>query len=131
MPRLSCRINPARTSSLWLTTSASAGSSLRVGISVWLQRIRSSGINGTRRTKRSVGYRRDLFGFFFGSEDLNLFHERVHNLRLGDFAYHFPFFEDEADAFAPGNAQIGSASFARPIDLATHNRNMDIEVAVR
>jgi len=34
MPRATWRIMPARTMSLWLTTSASAGSSFKVGMSV-------------------------------------------------------------------------------------------------
>src|SRR5262245_42461542 len=39
MPAPSWRINPARTSSLWLTTSASAGSSRKVGTKYCDQRI--------------------------------------------------------------------------------------------
>ena len=41
MPRATWRIMPARTISLWLTTSASAGTSRSVGINVWDWRIRS------------------------------------------------------------------------------------------
>src|SRR6266849_2401396 len=39
MPAASCRTSPARTISLWLTASASAGSSRSVGISARDQRI--------------------------------------------------------------------------------------------
>ena len=41
MPRATWRIMPARTISLWLTTSASAGSSRRVGTRRWESRVTS------------------------------------------------------------------------------------------
>ena len=44
MPRATCRIMPARTISLWLTTSASAGFSFSVGINEREKRMRFGGL---------------------------------------------------------------------------------------
>src|SRR5262245_57714735 len=52
-PALTCRMNPPRTSSLWLAASASAGSSRRVGKKSWV----------ARRTIRETLVERNLGGF--------------------------------------------------------------------
>src|SRR5678815_4249967 len=57
MPAESWRISPARTRSLWLTASASAGSSRRVGMKVWDQRttrllVETSQANGAQQPRR-------------------------------------------------------------------------------
>src|SRR5689334_9402497 len=98
MPRESWRIIPARTRSLWLTTSASAGSSFKVGIRVRLQRTMFS------RGRESI-FRRDRpRRLLLNHELLDLFHQRVDDLDFRDFADHLALFEDQPDAFAAGNA---------------------------
>src|ERR1041384_8450177 len=92
---------PARTRSLWLTTSASAGSSLSVGIRVRVQRTvsfgRTESVLGRSRRRRLL-LSHELFDFF---------HQRVDDLNLGDFADHLAFFEDDADPLAAGDAELG------------------------
>ena len=72
-----------------------------------------------------------LLSGFFGGEFFDFFHQRVNDLRFGNFANHFAFFEDETDALAAGDAEIGGARFARTVDFATHNRNVDVKDCCR
>src|SRR5262245_30621111 len=129
MPRLSCRMKPPRTNSLWLTTSASAGSSLRVGMKVLLHRINFRNLTELENERLAVD-RRCLFCFLLGGSVLDLVHQRVNDLRFADLAYHFPFFKDETDAVAAGDSEIGRTRLSGSVDLATHNRDMDVKVAV-
>src|SRR5690348_13557312 len=58
MPRATCRIIPARTRSLWLTTSASAGSSRKVGARYDDSRLTAA--PDTRRRRPPPASRRSL-----------------------------------------------------------------------
>src|SRR5512145_1719750 len=100
---------PARTNSLWLTTSASAGSSLSVGIKLLLQRIWVG--QGVARKLRAGGSRG--FGVFLFGKLLNFFDQRVDNLSFGHLADHLALFEDKPDPLAAGHAQVGGSGFAR------------------
>jgi hypothetical protein len=53
MPEANCRTKPPRTMSLWLTASASAGSSFTVGMNRAVARIRSSSDDDGWRVARS------------------------------------------------------------------------------
>src|SRR5581483_2524416 len=124
MPRVSWRIMPARTRSLWLTTSASAGSSLSVGIRVRLQRtvsFRRTGSIGRSRRRRLL----------LSHELLDLFHQRIDDLNLGNFADDFTLFEDEADPLAAGDSQLGGARLAGAVHFATHDCDVNVFVRVR
>src|ERR1700752_3572432 len=94
-------MKPARTSSLWLTTSASAGTSFNVGMRVLLQRIDNFAIvNGRNDVEKSAVRGSARLDGFFGGEFFHFFHQRVDDLRLGHFADHFAALEDQTDAFA-------------------------------
>src|SRR5882672_3472920 len=82
------------------------------------------------RIERLAVDRRYFFCFLLRGQVFDLFHQRVNDLRFGDFSYHFPFFKDETDALAASDSEIGGARLPGPVDLATHNRNVDVKVAV-
>src|ERR1700683_2363944 len=63
---MSCRMNPARSSSRWLAASASAGSSRRVGMWSWDQRMPANapwGRNVRRRPEDTCSRRRSQFDY--------------------------------------------------------------------
>ena len=73
---------------------------------------------------------RCLFRLFFSGELLDFFHERVDNLSFRHLANNLTPFEYKTDAFAAGDSEIGGARFARTVHFATHDRDVDIQVAV-
>src|ERR671924_612151 len=121
-------------------TSASAGSSLSVGMSDLLQRIRLIQCRLKIAKCKSQNYRPSFFtlhfsictlhfalsSFLLGDEPFDFFHQGVDDLGFGNFADDLASLEDQADALAAGNAEIGGARLTRTIDLAAHHCDVDI-----
>src|SRR5688572_16336813 len=125
MPALTCRMNPPRTSSLWLIASASPGSSRSVGRKSWEARIpfalRPLGRFGhhERRGLREL----EALGPHHAALDprVDLAEElRNEDVRL-DLPEDAPVRIDEAGVAASGDPEVGVAGLARPVDRAAHD----------
>src|SRR5207253_8087159 len=121
MPAASCRTRPARSISRWLIASASAGSSRSVGISDLANRIEAGG--------RSVdGGRQESLRPALLEEGLDLLAHGLDDLPFGHLADHRAPLEDEPDALAAGDADVGRARLAGPVHLAAHDGDVDLLV---
>src|SRR2546426_3311194 len=115
MPAASCRTRPARTMSRWLIASASAGSSRSVGISDFENRIGASGRSVRRR--RGGG----LLRLLLGDELLDFFPHGLDDFAFGHLPDDLAPPEDQADAPATGDTDVGGARLAGAVDLAPHH----------
>src|SRR5919106_1962004 len=130
MPALTGRKNPPRTSSLWLTASASPGSSRSVGRKSWEARTgsalrRSLGRFGHHERRRlrelealgphhaALDPRVDL------AEELRDEHVRLHLLE------HAAVCVDEPRVAAAGDAEVGVARLAGAVDRAAHDGDLE------
>src|SRR5437762_2762769 len=108
MPAASCRTRPARSISLWLIASASAGSS-RSG-------------TGAFRTGPSDG---SHLGLALGQELVDFLPHRRANLALRHFPDHFAALEDQSDPPSARHADVGDTRLPGAVHLASHHSNMD------
>src|SRR5207302_8937747 len=121
MPAASCRTRPARTISRWLIASASARSARSVGISDLANRIEPGG--------RSVdGRRQESLRPALLEEGLDLLAHGLDALPLGHLADHCAPLEDEPDALATGDADVGRARLAGPGHRGAPHGDMDTPV---
>ena len=56
----------------------------------------------------------------------DFFHQSVDDLRFRNFADDFALLEDQTDALAAGDAEIGRPRLARTVDFAAHHRHVDV-----
>src|SRR4051794_16805009 len=141
-PALTCRMNPARTSSLWLTASASAGASRSVGrYSCEARAIEPRaiivGVRGylLERDRGCLGHRER--GRLRVLPALRALHARLdpgvdlaeelvdEDLRL-DLPQHLAVRVDEADVAAAGDAEVGVARLAGPVDGAAEDGDLEV-----
>src|SRR4051794_29368961 len=80
---------------------------------------RTLGVRGSSRLR-----------LFFGRKLLHFFHESVDDLRFRHFADHLALLEDQADALATRHPEIRGPRFSRAVDLTTHYRHVDVQVAI-
>src|SRR5215207_5360957 len=123
-PAETWRMKPPRTSSLWLTASASPGSSRRVGMKssealIWL--ARTLGRFGHEEGGR-LGELEPLWALHPVLDPLvDLVEELVHEDVRGDLLEHAAVRVDEAGVAAAGNAEVGVPGFPRAVDRAAHD----------
>src|ERR671935_1588388 len=123
-----CRMKPPRTSSLWLTASASPGSSRRVGMKssearIWLGR--ALGRFGHEKCS-GLGELEALRPFHPAGDPLiDLVEELVHEDVGGDLLQHAPVRVDEACVAAPGDAEVGVAGLPRSVHGAAHDGDLE------
>src|SRR5439155_588631 len=115
MPAASCRTRPARSISLWLRASASAGSSRRVGTSDFDSRIYFASFVL-------------LAPFTPGDELVDFLAHGAHDLRLRHLPDDLAALEDEPDPAPARDADVRRARLAGPVDLAPHHRDVDLLV---
>src|SRR5829696_8183480 len=129
-PAETWRMNPPRTSSLWLSASASPGSSRSVGMKSWEARIAST-------LGRALGrFGHEECGGLCQLEPLRTLHapgdprvdlveELVDEDIGGDLLQHTPVRVDEPGVAAAGDSEIGVPSLPRAIHGAAHDGDLE------
>src|SRR5207247_7285574 len=130
MPAPSWRMRPARSMSLWLSASASAGSSRRVWTSDCERRTatRYPSSGGAPPPSVVVGRGRRPCSLPLGDEPVDLLAHRLHDVLLGDLTDDLAVLEDEADPAPARHADVGGTRLTGAVDLAPHNSDMDLLV---
>src|SRR5688572_11104982 len=121
-------MKPPRTSSLWLTASASAGGSRSVGMKSWEARKdpslgRALGRFGHHQSGRlgELESRRALHSAF--DPPVDLVEELVDEDVRGDLLQHAPMRIDETGIAPAGDAEVGVTGLPRPVHGAAHDRD--------
>src|SRR2546427_1639699 len=85
-----------------------------------------------RRGSRTVPsvplHRRRLRGLSLGDELVDFLAHGLDDILLGHLADDLAALEDEADPTSPGHADVGGARLARTVDLAPHDRDVNLLV---
>src|SRR5919106_54368 len=129
-PAPTWRMKPPRTSSWWLTASASAGGSRSVGIKSLEARKGPSlrgalGRFGHHQSGRlgQLQARRALHPAF--DPPVDLVEELIDEDVRGDLLQHTPVGVDETGVAPAGDAEVGVTGLPRPVHGATHDRDFE------
>src|SRR5437667_11924867 len=127
MPAPSWRMRPARSMSLWVSASAAAGSSRRVGTSDCERRTatRYPSSGGAPPPSVVVGRGRRPCSLPLGDEPVDLLAHRLHDVLLGDLTDDLAVLEDEADPAPARHADVGGTRLTGPVDLAVVERSAE------
>src|SRR5262245_3516778 len=127
-PAETWRMNPPRTSSLWLTASESPGSSRRVGMKSWEAFIALGRALGRFGHQECGGLGQlEALGPLHPAFDprVDLMEELLDEDVRGDLLEHAAMRVDEARVTAAGDPEIGVTSLSRPVHGATHDGDLE------
>src|SRR5215213_7607395 len=127
-PAETWRMNPPRTRSLWLTASASPGSSRSVGMKSWeaLTGLRGSlGRFGHEECGRLCQLEPLRALHAAGDPRVDLVKELVDENFGGDLFQDASMGVDEAGVSSAGNPEVGVSGFPRPVDGTAHDGHFE------